>query len=52
VTVFAVRIDIGSSGEILPDSIQNLKSAALTTTPNKRSNPVAGRIRNQRWDLM
>jgi hypothetical protein len=48
----AVRIDIGSDGEILPDSIQNLKSAVRTTTPNKSSNPVAGRIRNQRRDLM
>jgi hypothetical protein len=51
-TASAVRIDIGSDGEILPDSIQNLKSAVRTTTPNKSSNPVAGRIRNQRRDLM
>ncbi len=45
-------MDIGSDGEILPDSIQNLKSAVKTTVPDKRSNPVAGRIRNQRRDLM
>jgi hypothetical protein len=51
-TASAVRIDIGSDGEILPDSIQNLKSAVRRTTPNKSSNPVAGRIRNQRRDLM
>jgi hypothetical protein len=51
-TASAVRIDIGSDGEILPDSIQNLKSAVRTTTPNKSSNPVAGRIRNQRRDLI
>ena len=51
-TASVVRIDIGSDGEILPDSIQNLKSAVRTTTPNKSSNPVAGRIRNQRRDLM
>jgi hypothetical protein len=28
------RLDIGSDSEILPDSIQNLKSAMRTTTPN------------------
>jgi hypothetical protein len=29
------RIDIDSNGEILPDSIQKLKSALRTTTPTK-----------------
>jgi hypothetical protein len=43
---------LSSDGAILPDSIQNLRSADRTTTPNKSSNPVAGRIRNQRRDLM
>ena len=31
-------IVIGSDGEILPDSIPNLKSAVRTTVPHKSSN--------------
>src|SRR5262249_34369496 len=51
-TASAVGIDMGSDGEILTDTMQYLKSAARTTTPNKSSNPIAGRMRNQRLDLM
>jgi hypothetical protein len=38
----AARIDAGSGGEFLPDSIRDLKSAVRITTPDESSNPGTG----------